>query len=722
MSVVQHPTAQSALRIAHVEITQGIQIHDNSLPLVMGRPTVIRVFPAVPFDQRVDGVTAQLRARRKGDTAWSPWIDPDNGPIRAGWRFWRGDPQASLNFTLEPDWYSARAGSTQAKLETRFEAELVLPTSSSTSSGSRGRCTFAARFHRRRPLRLEYVCVAFVRRHQGRTIRDVPGPRVQTQQAANWLRAVYPVDPTAVEYEPCHVSELEFDGVDDDGTLDGSALILELNKIYLASPDADRLFGWTPEDSFRYHGRSDPIYLGGQATVAFGNDTGDPAKPETWRWRRTFVHEHGHNTDAYGLPHPPTDPVSAPPPHLPSRLQDDEYGFDVLPVDPLARVVMRDFDSSSVFDFMVGGKLECEAWIGRHHYIRLFKWLNPKNGAVHRRRRTRGAPDVIRLVHGIIRRDGGGQLHPFFQLPITERNRAIGDHRPRESGPVEILFFDRHRQVIDSLRLSWNPQFVDAEGNPTTSSAFSWLLPLKQVDDDRIHSVQLFSRHAPIDQSERVDSLAVQQVEVEDVDQGNGEPGQPAKKVTWQVTVDGHPPPPAVAARIGFLVFYSSDEQDWSLVATGKPGAPPAAVIPTGRLPRGAGDESGRFTGWFRIQASLGYGEATAITEVQLEAARAVPGIVVPTKEQVVYIGASMLLVGYGFIGGQRVPSEQLAWSLARQGETAHLGKGEKLVVRPGSNGYPYTSGQYTVTLAIGDATTSVPIDVKSRTGAGSIE
>src|SRR5262245_41975513 len=139
-------------------------------------------------------------------------------------------------------------------------------------------------------------------------------------------------------------------------------LLTELNTLWSAAPAAsrpDRLFAWTPENAYLSNGLSDPLWAGGQGHVSFGNDT-------EGRWRRTFAHETGHNTDSAGLMH--TD----------RRLQDDEFGFDVLRIDTKNRIVMRKYPfgdpdgNMDLFDIMRGGEFEVHAWITPPYYVNLF--------------------------------------------------------------------------------------------------------------------------------------------------------------------------------------------------------------------------------------------------------------------------------------------------------------------------------------------------------------
>src|SRR5262245_47814115 len=100
--------ASQSVGIAKIEITQGLQNGGNNIPLVRGKPTVVRVFPQINTSDNsaaaVAGVTATLHATRNDVELPGSPISPDNGPIEvhAG-DIDRGQVDSSLNFTLDPD-------------------------------------------------------------------------------------------------------------------------------------------------------------------------------------------------------------------------------------------------------------------------------------------------------------------------------------------------------------------------------------------------------------------------------------------------------------------------------------------------------------------------------------------------------------------------------------------------------------------------------------------
>lgn len=94
-------TADPALEIAAIEVTQGIQTPDHDVRLVRGKQGVIRVTPSHGLGSfgggRVPGVTGRLRLRT-GTDAWSPWFDPINGSNPA-----TPTPGASVTVVGSPD-------------------------------------------------------------------------------------------------------------------------------------------------------------------------------------------------------------------------------------------------------------------------------------------------------------------------------------------------------------------------------------------------------------------------------------------------------------------------------------------------------------------------------------------------------------------------------------------------------------------------------------------
>ena len=76
------PEVERDVAIKHFEITQGLQRKANDMPLVAGKPTVIRVFPQViDGGDPIGGISARVHAIRAGQELQGSPISPNNGPI-----------------------------------------------------------------------------------------------------------------------------------------------------------------------------------------------------------------------------------------------------------------------------------------------------------------------------------------------------------------------------------------------------------------------------------------------------------------------------------------------------------------------------------------------------------------------------------------------------------------------------------------------------------------
>ncbi len=92
------------LTISGLEITQAVQTVDNSVPLVAGRPTVIRVYPHTNTIEQVNNVTVAISATRNGvELAGSPLtVGPTSVLTNPG----RSNINSSFNARLPSDWLS----------------------------------------------------------------------------------------------------------------------------------------------------------------------------------------------------------------------------------------------------------------------------------------------------------------------------------------------------------------------------------------------------------------------------------------------------------------------------------------------------------------------------------------------------------------------------------------------------------------------------------------
>ena len=267
----------SAATIKYIEITQGLQRHGNSIPFVLGKPTLIRVFVQGTEN---DTTFAFLRAKRRESRRWDPAIKADNNPFFISNIFYRGDPAASLDFTLETDWYSGQDN----VMHMEYQVLVVAEEAVEPENWERHAKTICACFQRRRGLDIRYVEVlsqeaenlknraATYKRQKAQLTKkeaEAINHHVGAQNAADFVRAIWPADPTTITYLPNPASLPRF-LQDADNTrrnliryrnnqvIDDALLINELNRLHILSCVGDRLHGWTTNDSYAYNGRSDP--------------------------------------------------------------------------------------------------------------------------------------------------------------------------------------------------------------------------------------------------------------------------------------------------------------------------------------------------------------------------------------------------------------------------------------------------------------------------------
>lgn len=289
------------LHIRGIEITQGIQVFDepesdrcrddathpdytfcnNSVPLVAGRHTVVRVYLACNNACPAADTTVSLRLLKDGEVR-----DTFSRQLPAATLAQinqlpltdlRLDLNKSINFEFlpPPTWLSGQI---------TFELEASLPAEIGDSPAE---LALTRNFASRKPLRVAYLPIHY----QGVAPPEFPN-------VEHWLLRLYPVP--GVEYYRLPVPDLIWER-----DLDKSELLNELLYIYWLytqhqPPEnwPDQLFGWLPQE-FYNGGASDPAWCAGCAgphssRVAFGGlrpefDIGAP---------RILAHEIAHNLGA----------------------------------------------------------------------------------------------------------------------------------------------------------------------------------------------------------------------------------------------------------------------------------------------------------------------------------------------------------------------------------------------------------------------------------------
>jgi hypothetical protein len=401
------------LRLRGMEITQGLQVFNepelarchpypdhpdnifcnNSMPLVAGRHTLVRVYAACngPCPQVELTVTLRLLRAGQEQAALRRALSPAQLQRISGLPLpeLRAKLENSVNFEFfpPPTWLAGPI---------TFELEGTLPGEPPAT------LALTKNFAMRPPLRVAYLPIQY----QGQTGSEPAG-------LDYWLLRLYPVP--AVEYYRLPVPDLVWEG-----ELDKEKLLEKLLYTYWLyarehPPELwpDQLFGWLPPEAFN-GGASDPFWCPACAglhssRVAFGGlrpeqDIGGP---------RIMAHEIAHNLGAKHAWSPTqtedgacfrdqaTDIQSDPAWPYPNSPQTQEFGIDLYSTPPIIY-------PPSVYDLMS----YCgQPWISPYTYRKIFEspLLQPEQSLLPLDFQPQVAPpgpNGVVMVTGIVYPDG----------------------------------------------------------------------------------------------------------------------------------------------------------------------------------------------------------------------------------------------------------------------------------------------------------------------------
>ncbi len=490
------PIHTSALKFRGVEITQGIQVFqepenprcrldanhpdyvlcNNSMPMVAGRHTLVRVYLAcneycpptetvvrlrlLKDGQEQAGFTRQLSAETLQQI--SNLTMPE---LRL-----RLDNSVNFEFFPPPSWLTGQVD---------FELEAV------TGTETPAILSLTKNFAVRRPLRIAYLPIEY----QG--LRP-PDP----VDVDYWLLRLYPVP--AVEYYRLPMPDVVWNG-----NVNKSDVLRKLLYTYWfyaqyspAESRPDQLFGWLPKELYN-GGVSDPFWCPNCAgphssRVAFGGlrpeqDIGGP---------RILVHEIAHNLGAQHAWSPTNrednrcfkaeganiqvDPEwpYAQTPHI------QEFGIDLYSNPPVIY-------PPSIYDMMA----YCtQPWISPHTYHKIFNSPFLQPDAAESLSVTNFEPQAdageggALLVSGVVYPNGTVSRPEVIRLGGDEFSSAAGGFTPPlEFTPPPGDDYCLDVQAADNTMLAqhcFDAGFVDLEtGLPTEPSPFFFTLPNVNADD-----------------------------------------------------------------------------------------------------------------------------------------------------------------------------------------------------------------------------------------------
>lgn len=385
------------LSVSRVEAVQVVQDDAGTVPLVAGKPTMIRVFPK--GDRGIGGgVTARLIG------PGGEIILPQNGPIGAGTVFDRAIEDSSLNFLLP----IAMATGSYAIVAEVNPDKTITETNYTNNKSAPLQLTFAP---------ASPLSVGYFRYCPRQASGAQPCPGADRATDADFLRALYPVAPNQVTYQPVRQTPV-ISARSYTTRTDGIRLLRRLGVAYdhWTNPAKPQFLVAVLAAS-----TARPTNMAGLAGDVIGNrhvllinDLNDLLLNAPWV---TLAHEIGHNL---GLQHTnratppgcgaPGGPVCscqlAPEAATHWPYQDNEIHGDGWWMDNGLPFL---FEPASNYELMA----YCPAlitWISPDNYRALVNSsLRPKSVAAQAL-----TPQII--LSGAVRQDGTGDLDPAFQL------------------------------------------------------------------------------------------------------------------------------------------------------------------------------------------------------------------------------------------------------------------------------------------------------------------
>lgn len=490
------------IRWRGLEITQGIQVFNepedshcvpdpghpnqvfcnNSMPLVAGRHTLVRVYPACNNGcPATTDFTVQLRLLKDGQEQTTLTRNLSAQTLQFSNNLSLPETRSSLEHSVNFEFFPPPAW---------MSGQITFDVQIQGTGGTAEPLSLTKEFTVRKPLRVAYLPI----KYQGVT---PPG----STEMAYWLKRMYPVP--GIEYYRLPVPDLVWEG-----DLDKSQILNKLLFTYWlyaqyqpVSEWPDQLFGWLPQE-FYNGGVSDPFWCPTCAgphssRVAFGglrpeHDIGGP---------RILVHEIAHNLGALHAwsPTQQEDTRCFKPEGADIRVDPDwpyaetphiqEFGIDLYTDPPVIY-------PPAYFDMMA----YCtQPWISPHTYRKIYEspLLDPDVSATlplaNFQPQTEAAEGGSLLVSGVVYPDGTLSQPEIVRLAGNAFPNAAGGFSPPVFTPPpgdDYCLTVEARDNSSLVEQCFDVGFADLESGESAQSS-PYFLTLAESTDKEIGRITI---------------------------------------------------------------------------------------------------------------------------------------------------------------------------------------------------------------------------------------
>lgn len=654
--------AGTKFRFLGMEITQATQDLRNSVPLVAGKPTVVRVYLSVQGPTQLIGeVTGAITASHPGGASLPNWQSANAITVNSSQdvRAKRHDLQASLNFILPPEWSAAGTLHFQVSKLYIQGQESHLPCDGCGNLDEINAPRYV-QFSPTRPLNLVLVPYVYA-------ISATPTPDIlfTPMGSLQWLNNVYPVSGNFPEdgagvrllrILPTRSTNKNLHNDDD-----GDDFIDDLQDIF--NDLQDQAGSSWPSDVHLF--AMTPCGCGGRGAspgnVAYGDtwnvETG-PVQDDKYEfygalWAQEIAHNFGLNHAGNAHDEMPPQDLGFPYPHggigEPGLAIITEWwnGSPFL-IEPGVPALGK----KHAHDFMSYGDVNDSAdhtydWVSPYTYQDLFRSFEELGQS---RRSTAQTEKLV--VLGRIGRDGTVTLRPFNRVTTSYSSG------PGTAGELSVDLVDAGGRTLLSHH------FSARHVGGSNASVFNEFVPWKAGTQ------LILIKRGGVVLAKRTVSPHKPWVRV--VSPKGGETWGAKATITWEAGDDDHDP-------LTYTVLYNSGlDPSWIPIASGVTGL--STTVDTALLP---GSPKARI----RVRATDGVNTAEAESGGTFAVPDKSPLVVIlgPVNGQTIPAGTPLRLIGAAYDPEDgMLPSSSLTWTSDRDGL---MGQGERLRMRSLSRG-----------------------------------